>query len=217
MLLVVLMVMLTLLGLGVTTMWLTNTNLQVGGTMNLRTQALYVAEAGLERARSILNAPVAPDLDLLLQGTGHSNDEVPTDVDASGYPNGVGAILLAGAAPLSDVPFPPAAFGRSAGTAETPTASSMGNYTVWIRNDLAELRLADMTTDTNDTVVIRSRGVASDGRTNVVLEVTMMPSGMVTNGVTPGSGLIASDCISGKNACDDNSSTQYGITFSGVP
>jgi Tfp pilus assembly protein PilX len=215
-LLVVLLVMLTLLGLGVMTLWLTSSNLQVGSAVNQRTQALYVAEAGLERARAILNHPVTPILNTLLGGATPAYDDVPTGLDGNGYPNGVGAIMRDGATPLRNVAFPPATFNRSAGTADTPTATTMGSYTVWIRNDLAELRQSPAFYNTdggNLAVVIRSRGVAADGRTNVVLEATMVPStAVVANPGAPGAG-VAEDCVSGKNACADNSSTQYGVTY----
>ena len=89
----------------------------------------------------------------------------------------------------------------------------MGTYTVWIRNDQTEVRKGMYTNDDNDTVVIRSRGVASDGRTNVVLEVTMLPTALVTATAGAAGGGLGDDCVAGKNACDDNSSTQYGISF----
>jgi hypothetical protein len=210
---VVLMVMLTLLGVGVMTLWLTSANLQVGGTVNLRTQALYDAEAGLERAAAALNAQAAP-----MAGSSGPLDDVPTGLDVNGMPNGAGAIFMDGATPLRNIDFPPASFGRSVGTANQPLSATMGRYTVWIRNDLADIRRGRYTSegpvgDRNDTVVLRSRGLASDGRTNVVLEVTMIPSALL--GGSPGtSGASAPpECIAGKNACDDNSSTQYGISF----
>ena len=88
----------------------------------------------------------------------------------------------------------------------------MGTYTVWIRNDTGELRQGKITQDDNNTVVVRSRGIAPDGRTQVVLEVTMGA------GATPGCkgcpvGAAAAPvlCNSGKNACDENSSVQAGI------
>jgi hypothetical protein len=120
--------------------------------------------------------------------------------------------MVDGAVPLRDIDWPPASFGRTAGTSDTPTSTQMGRYTVWIRNDLAELRQGLFTADANLAVVLRSRGVASDGRTNVVLEVTMVPSQDITK-KDPESGLSTGDPCGalGKNACDDNSSTQYGI------
>src|SRR5215207_5581004 len=84
-LVVVLLVMMTLLGLGVMTLWLTSANLQVGSTVNMRTQALYVADAGLERARGVLNASLAPNVPAMLAGATAPYDDVPTGVDASGY------------------------------------------------------------------------------------------------------------------------------------
>ena len=212
-LVVILLSMLTLLGLGVATLWLTSTNLQVGGTVNLRMQALYVAEAGLERARAVMNAAAEPNLTTLLSGASGSLDDVPTAVDSKGYPNGVGAVFRDGATSLWNIPFPPASFGRTSGSAENPIAANMGTYSVWIRNDLAEVRQAMFTNDANRTVIVRSRGVASDGRTNVVLEVSMMPREFLSGDGDETGGLNGEDCISGKNACDENSSTQYGIAF----
>jgi hypothetical protein len=214
-LVVVLLVMMTLLGLGVMTLWLTSANLQVGSTVNMRTQALYVAEAGLERARGVLNASVAPNVPAMLAGATAPYDDVPTGVDASGYPNGVGAILREGATPLRNVAFPPNSFLRTGGNADSPISATMGTYTVWVRNDQTEIRLGMYTADVNQSVVIRSRGVASDGRTNVVLEVTMLPTALVASGPGAGGGGSGDDCVAGKNACDDNSSTQYGVSFTG--
>lgn len=219
-LIVVLMIMLTLLGLGVVTLWLTSTNLQLGGTMNLRTQALYVAEAGIERARAVMNAATAPDVELLLAGSNPGVDEVPlplVDLDAAGLPTKVGALLVHEGTVLRDVSFPPASFGRTGGTAINPVAQTMGRYSVWIRRNLSELRGATPEPNDRRSVVIRSRGVASDGRTNVVLEVTMLPAVAMGGSAPPGSPLAGADCVAGKNSCDDNSSTQYGITFGSIP
>jgi Tfp pilus assembly protein PilX len=212
-LLIVLMVMLAMLGLGMTALFLTSGNLQVSANINLRTQALYVAEAGIERARAVLNSPPpAPVLNTLLAGSNGSLDNVPTGVDSAGNPNGIGALVKDGAVTLRNVSFPPASFNRSAGTVDRPTTTTMGQYTVWIRNDLAEVRQGLYTTDANETVVIRSQGIANDGRTTVVLEVTMIPARLAPSTNTAG---VATGCFFGKNACDDNSSTQYNVTFAG--
>jgi Tfp pilus assembly protein PilX len=210
-LVIVLLIMVVMLGLGMTALWLTSGNLQVGSSMNLRTQALYVAEAGIERARTIINAPPpAPSLPALLAGSNPSWDNVPTGLDGSGQANGVGAIVVDGAVPLRNISFPPASFGRSAGTLANPTAATMGTYTVWIRNDLAEVRQGRYVNDANDTVLVRSQGVANDGRTTVVIEVTMIPSAQAPNPPDPN---VSTGCFAGKNACDDNSSTDYNVSF----
>jgi Tfp pilus assembly protein PilX len=213
-LIIVLMIMIVILGLGMMALWLTSGNLQVGGNMNLRTQALYAAEAGIERARAVLNAPTAPNVVSLLTGSNPTWDNVPTSVDATtGQPNGVGAIMMDSADALRNIPFPPASFARSSGSATNPTSAQMGTYTVWIRNDLAEVRRGRYTNDADGAVVVRSRGVASDGRTNVVLEVTMVPSALVTGNPPTTSAQTGQDCYAGKNACADSSSTQYGLVI----
>jgi hypothetical protein len=91
------LIMVVLLGLGMSGLFLTKSNVQMLTNTNLRNQALYVAEAGLERARDILNGPVAPDLTALLGGAGHvanPADEIPQALDSVyGLPVGRGAIL----------------------------------------------------------------------------------------------------------------------------
>jgi Tfp pilus assembly protein PilX len=211
-LVIVLLIMMVLLGLGMTALWLTSGNLQIGANMTQRANALYCAEAGIERARGVLNAPAVPDLDAFLRGSNAAIDNVPTALDATtGQPNGVGSILMEGTAVLRNVAFPPASFGRSAGTADNPLATDMGTYTVWIRNDLGELRQGAYTDDSNGTVVIRSQGISTDGRTNVVLEVTMIPSALLSGTTPTVGGANPGGCYAGKNACDDGSSTQYGL------
>lgn len=208
-LLVIMLIILGLLGLGVTALWLTSGNLQVQANTNLRAQALVVAEAGVERARAVLNAGV--DVDTMLVGRTPALDNVPTAVDASGKPNGVGAVFVDGTIALAGVAFPPASFGRNGGTAIAPVATTMGTYTVWIRNDTAECREGQFTHDGNGTVLVRARGVAADNRTAVVVEVALGATPAVPGmpGASPGIPPVL--CVSGKDACDDNSSTVSGV------
>src|SRR3954465_4344782 len=97
-LITVMLVMLALLGMGVMALWMTSGNMQIGSNTNLRNQALYVAEAGIEAVRNDLNAAPAPGRTvyglggLLAGGKDLLNDNIPTGVDASGQPNGVGAV-----------------------------------------------------------------------------------------------------------------------------
>jgi hypothetical protein len=208
-LLLMMLLILGLLGLGVTGLWLTSGNLQVQANNNLRSQALVVAEAGVARARAALNAGINIDASLLGQNAGI--DDVPNALDSSGKPTGAGAVFVDGAVPLWNVAFPPASFGRTSGTATAPIASTMGTYSVWIRNDTTECRQGQYTHDANGTVLVRSRGVAPDNRTAVVLEVALGATPPVpgTPGVAPGLPPVL--CVSGKNACDDNSSTVSGV------
>jgi hypothetical protein len=221
-LVVVMLIMIVLLGLGMTGLFLTRSNVQMLTNTNLRNQALYVAEAGLERARDILNGPVAPDLTALLGGVGHVPnlaDEIPSALDAiHGLPVGRGAILTDTAGvTLSSVRFPTSvAHGEAVpGNPRVVPNSLMGIYTVYIRNDIAECRMGKFTVDGaaaggNQIVVIRSEGTASDGRTTVVLEMTMGGAG--AGGAAQGAGGIAAVlCNSGKNSCDDNNSVQNNV------
>jgi Tfp pilus assembly protein PilX len=221
-LLVVMLVMLALLGLGMSGLFLTQTNIQVINNNNLRNSALYVAEAGLERAADILNSPITPDFSTLLGGPGHvaiPEDEIPNSLDpATGQPIGRGAILLdLSGTVLSQVSYP-----TSVSHAEAVPGNSigqrnplMGMYTVYIRNDTAECRMGRYTVDDsasggNQVVVIRSEGTAIDGRTTVVLEMTMGP-GNGANTTEGGGGIAAVLCNAGKNACDDNNSVQNNV------
>jgi hypothetical protein len=209
-LLLVMMLMISLFGLGVTALWLTSGNLQVGANVNQRLQALYCAEAGIERARAILNNIPAPDIATLLKGTANASDDVPSKLDANGVPVGVGAILLDGTTILDKVAFPPASFKRDKGTATAPVSATMGTYSVWIRNDTAECRQGKYLADANGSVMIRARGLAPDNLTTVVLEVAMggVPG---TGGSTTTTSSAPVLCNSGKNSCDDNSSTVSGV------
>lgn len=209
-LLIVMMLMVSLFGLGMTAMWLTGGNMGVGTNINQRAQALYVAQAGLERARAVLNAMPPANLSAMLLAAGNAEDDVPTKLDASGNPEGAGVIMRDGMTAVRNVTYPPASFGRTKGTATAPTPVTMGTYTVWLRNDTAECRLGLYTTDTNGAVVVRARGVAPDNRTTVVLEAVMgpLPGAPSTNGTATYSPVL---CNFGKNGCDDNSNTVGGF------
>jgi hypothetical protein len=224
-LIAVMLIMIVLLGLGMSGLFLTKSNVQMLTNTNLRNQALYVAEAGLERARDILNGPIAPDLTALLGGTGHvsyPSDEIPSSLDpVYGLPVGRGAILTdtSGVA-LYRINYP-TSIAHAAPVPGNPNglgSALMGLYTVFIRNDIAECRMGKFTVDGqaaggNQVVVIRSEGTASDGRTTVILEMTMGAG--TSTGSTQGAGGIAQVlCNSGKNACDDNNSVQNNVVIS---
>jgi len=219
----VMLIMVALLGLGMTGLFLTKSNMQMLTNTNLRNQALYVAEAGLERARDILNGPVPPDLTALLGGAGHlanPADEIPGTLDpVYSLPVGRGAIMTdSSGIPLFKISYPTSVFHGEPvpGNPDGLSAALMGAYTVYIRNDTAECRKGIFTVDGSDAsgnqvVVIRSEGTAIDGRTTVVLEVTM---GAGTGGGAAGAGGIAAVlCNAGKNACDDNNSVQNNVVI----
>lgn len=234
-LIVVLVLVVSLLGLGMTGLFLTNTNMQMNANINLRNQALVVAEAGLERAKYALNHPNPPDVHGLLKGFSLNEDEVPSSLDPHlGTPVGRGAIFVdqmsqgctSSGCALLNVPYP--GIDRSGDLPDSSgavRARSMGTYTVYIRQDLADMRMGNYQCEhtpgldggcappsgapqPNGAVVVRSEGVAYDNRTRVVLEMTMTPAqslGGVSN--TP----VAALCAAGASGCDDNSSTQSGL------
>jgi Tfp pilus assembly protein PilX len=94
-LITVMLVMFALLGLGMTAMWMTSGNLQISATTNLRNQALYVAEAGIEAVRGDLNGATPRDISALLAGGKDATfDNPPTapGVDDNVHPNGIGSL-----------------------------------------------------------------------------------------------------------------------------
>jgi len=219
---IVMLAMIGLLGIGLTGVFLTGGNVQIAANTNLRNQALYVAEAGLERARDILNGPAQIDFPAMLGGTGHAahaQDEIPTAIDARGQPIGRGAIMRdAAGVPLYQVSYPTTVSrtepipGNSNGAPNT----FMGSYTVYVRNDTAECRMGKFVVDGpvangNQMVVVRSEGTGFDNRTLVVLEVVMGPKGGPGTGQTGAGGVSQVMCNSGKNACDDNNSVINNI------
>jgi hypothetical protein len=221
-LIAVMLIMIALLGMGMAGLFLTKSNMQMLTNTNLRNQALYVSEAGLERARDILNGPVPPDLTALLGGAGHlahPSDEIPSTLDpVLSQPVGRGAILTDGSgSPLYKVGYPTSIFHGEAvpGNPDGVSAALMGSYTVYIRNDTAECRqgkyLADGKNVGNQIVVVRAEGTAQDGRTTVVLEMTM-GAGMAAGDQGAG-GIAAVLCNSGKNSCDDNNSVQNNVVI----
>jgi len=92
-LVVVLLAMIALLGMGLTGLYLTSGSIQMSSNINMRNQALYVAEAGIQAAKSVLNrTPLPgffPNLGGMLNGTSPMavpvalpsgvSDEVPQD------------------------------------------------------------------------------------------------------------------------------------------
>ncbi len=241
---VVLIVMIALLGLGMTGLFLTSGSMQMDSNINLRNQALVVAEAGIERARAVLNNPVlAPNIPALLSPAvaNSADDPIQTTEQCQGERRG--AVLRDNGAALVGIDYPTVS--RSSdlpGTGGGPAlvSSTMGKYTVYIRQDVRDCRMGNFTCDTapgsvdggvvvgveacatpppagvppNNVVIVRSEGLASDGKTRVVLEVTMSPGhgGGLGNG-PPLSAL----CASGANGCDDNASVQGGIVVNPGP
>jgi hypothetical protein len=222
-LVIVMLAMIGLLGIGLTGVFLTGGNVQIAANTNLRNQALYVAEAGLERARDILNGPSQVDFPAMLGGTGHVAyvaDEIPHSLDTRGQPIGRGAIMRdAAGVPLYKVSYPTTVSRTEPIPGDNPNGAPnafMGSYTVYVRNDTAECRMGKYVVDGSDVngnqmLVVRSEGTGFDNRTLVVLEVVMGPKGGGGTGQTGAGGVNQVLCNSGKNACDDNNSVINNI------
>jgi hypothetical protein len=217
-LIIVMLAIIGLLGIGLTGVFLTGGNVQIAANTNIRNQALYVAEAGLERARDILNGPAQVDFPAMLGGAGHTPhvaDEIPSSLDAKHQPLGRGAIMrdAAGVA-LYQVSYPTSVSRTEPIPGDNPNGAPntfMGRYTVYVRNDTAECRRGKYVVDGadvsgNQMVVVRSEGTAFDNRTAVVLEVVMGPKGGGATNTSGAGGVNQVLCNSGKNACDDNNS-----------
>lgn len=212
-LVLVMMVIIVLFSIGITALWTTSGNTKVSSNMNLRQQALYCAEAGVERARAYLNSGI-PNVNSLLGG---SNPGAGDDIPSSTNLTGRGAIMLAPpdtggtAENLVSIPYPSPSFGRTGGSVTAPTAASMGTYNVWLKNDIGEIRRGLYTQDNNMIVTIRSQGIAPDGVTQVTIDVTVgyIPGSPGAPGTATAN--VTSLCAAGKNACDENNSTASGI------
>jgi hypothetical protein len=157
-LLVVLIVMVALLGLGMTGLFLTSGSIQMNTNINLRNQALVVAEAGIERARRILNDPsYTPPIPTFLAGSNGSGVEIPASTsDCDGQRRG--AILVDpfnASAPCTGTPCTLNAIQypsldrtqnlpSSAGNVAT---AKLGTYTVYVRQDMADCRMGNFVCD----------------------------------------------------------------------
>jgi hypothetical protein len=232
-LMVVLIVIIALLGLGMTGLFLTSGSIQMNSNINLRNQALVVAEAGIERARGILNNPLlSPNVPAMLAPatTNPADEPITTQDECQGERRG--ALLRDNGVPLIDVNYPSVNRSDLPGTGGTPAVSAtMGQYTVYVRQDTRDCRMGNYTCELapgidggieacattpalspNGAIVVRSEGVATDGKTRVVLEVTMSPAlGVGLGGGVP----LSSLCASGANGCDGNDSVPPGIVVVG--
>ena len=215
-LLVVLLVMIALLGLGMVALYNTSASIRMATNINLSNEARVAAEAGIERARDILFDVSYPlPLPALLAGSHNIADEIPhTTSRCLGEDRG--AVLVdprvPSPAPLLRVAYP--TIDRRSdlpGSAGQPSRS-LGSYTVYIRQDLADCRMGNFVCDfvpdsgvstygatsctpaagqpaPNRYVVVRSEGTAVDGKSRDVVEVTYrLGSDPVSTGGAGGGG-----------------------------
>lgn len=181
-LLMTLIIIVALLGLGLTSVWIASMSTNVSGNLASRQAAFNAALAGVQHARLILtaslNAPstacpsnITAPWTCALAGQTHAKNAIPT----ASSPNAIGAVLWDASTPMSAVSSP-----SGGGT-------QLGSYTVWVRNDVVELNTAlasggSLTLDGNNSVIIRSEGRDLSGTAVVVVEAAVTQLSLATTG-----------------------------------
>jgi Tfp pilus assembly protein PilX len=193
-----LLVTLIILGIGLTVMWVASSGSKMSGNITRRQEALYSAEAGIERARALLYASPNSWGDFLKGCTSATRNIDDVGVVMCDAPN-------TGATPLQWT----LVIGGTTTTATETQKFGGANmdklqYTVWIRNDWGSEGCLQVTkskwdcddppdgvgeTKTNDIkgtntkfekngrVIIRSEGIGRDGLSTVTLEVIVTKPG----------------------------------------
>ena len=193
-LLLTLVLIVAMLGMGFLAVYVSSSGIGLQTNISARQAAMNAAQAGLQHARLILAAVGTTNgygtctngWTCVLQGRTHAKDDLPT----SGNAKGVGAILYDGNNPIVDMPSPN---GSSATT-------TLGQYTVWVRNDLADVTVAmanatpntALLVDNNGIVVIRVVGKDKSGAAQVAIEAAATK-------VTTASTTVGANTVFGKN------------------
>jgi hypothetical protein len=246
-LILVLLVLTSLMGLGMVAVYRSSVEMNIAVSNRLHSQALYAAEAGMEAAFRDMNVRLwNPAISTaVLQGTWGGDGltqavatesspppataggtAIPPCVDGEGDPEtAAGKPFMtiyrhsAEGRELYNIPFPDEAQADERVFARRTNHMSpyMGRYTVYIRNDTAEMRLAaktaggSCTTDRNNTYVLRAVGLAPDNRTRVVLEMSI--GGAANAADSDDDGPILPDIgPMGRNAGSSGDSTVVGVT-----
>jgi Tfp pilus assembly protein PilX len=211
-LVVTMLIIVAMLGLGVAAVWLSSMGTRVAGSLNARQAALNAANAGVQHARQVMAAyqanpgtmcptNVAQPWSCLLAGKANINDKLPTTgnaVSTSTVPIW-GAVVYDGTTALYDQSYPP-----NNCTSDSDCSPSgircisnvcdgpLGNYRVWIRNDIGDINRAanaisnaQMLVDTNAQVIVRSEGRDPSGGSTVVVEAGVSTANVATSGVPP--------------------------------
>jgi hypothetical protein len=145
----VIVILLMLSAIGMAAIYMTEREQRVAGTDINYQQALYVAEAGLRRGESVLNAVNAMDVDSVLQhppsaSTPAVSPGVPTfpqSVAAFTVSN-LGTYLVDGGVELASVQVPMASFPSGGGAAQ-------GFYSLYVRNNINDVSVMDNNPGTN--------------------------------------------------------------------
>lgn len=195
-----LLLVVALLGVGMTALYYSSTHTRAAQNLTARQSALNAAKAGLEHARAVLAqvaaiTPTAPFNQVLAGIQANPHHEIPT----SAQPTRQGAILYSGGVPLFEYTYP---------NPIQPEVPRLGSYTVYVHNDSAELSAGMFTTDTNNSVIVRVLGRDPGNTATVVLEAGMS---MATIGGSTGS---LDNFIYSKNiTAENNNATSANVTY----
>jgi hypothetical protein len=186
-----LLITMIILGVGITVMWVSSSGMKVSGNITRRQEALYTAEAGIERARAIIGA-FTGDYDTLLRGCGTPEDDT---VKGNVLCDPVSSLKLSGISLIDS--------STTSASEAAPALQANAKYTVWIRNDW----MAECTTDAshaskvdcdqdgtvgshdksqamyhdeNRRIILRAEGIGRDGLSYVAVEVVLVGAGAAT-------------------------------------
>jgi hypothetical protein len=159
---VVLIVMIALLGLGMTGLFLTSGSIQMNTNINLRNQALVVAEAGIERARGVLNNTQldtahpghARGLEFIVgRRNSDQRERLPGRYFPRRHPGRPDHARLHRQPHPSDCVLRNVTYLPVSRSADLPSSAgavpsqAMGKYTVYIRQDQADCRMGNFVCD----------------------------------------------------------------------
>jgi Tfp pilus assembly protein PilX len=178
---VIMLILMFLLALGLAVVWYTSLQMGAARNLNSRQAALNAAQAGIQHARSILAATAMADWHKCLEGvSGNSNNDIPDQT----HPTRKGAILYNNcvapsgtdcnvAGPLAPVGSTPCSYQVTAGDAGLTT---VGSYTVWIKNNQGQILAGSIYVTNDNGVVVHAEGKDAAGISTVVVEASLTPS-----------------------------------------
>lgn len=164
-LVIAVLITLLLVGLGLSAMWLGSQGAHVTGSLARRQEAIYAAEAGIERARAVLE--ISTNWNTLLGSASGGICGATLD-----DPAGKGNVLCDGATPMEyAMPAAPQ-------TAALAPVVTRARYTLFVRNDPAEAaQPGGRYQDVDRRVIVRSEGRGADGMSVVAIEAMLLVGG----------------------------------------
>jgi hypothetical protein len=179
----VILILMVLLAMAMAVVWYTSLQLGAARNLNARQTALNAAHAGVQHARDILGRTGNWGQCLtshMMMTDGGLGDDIPDQT----HPTRRGAVLWNDCAAPSGTdcnvtgPLLSCSYAVNAGDAGLTT---LGSYTVWIRNNQGQILAGQPTTPNLNGVVVRSEGRDASGVAAVVVEAALAQS--VTQGL----------------------------------